>query len=642
MVITLCGNLTTLYVQEDALDKFHYSVENTQLIGESLLKLESSMLMARRHEKDFLARNKEKYIEKHAKTIAKMNQLVDDAQNLDEHGAIASEDYDVFRNSVTKYAAGFKSAVASQKEEGNSKEGARGNLRSKAHEIEKHLKNHFLKFKGSYYLLMLRRHEKDYLLRRDVKYFNKAEKTINEFKSFIQNNWIGSERRALIGQVDQYLLHFADLVRVSDAKVNAIASFRSDIHAFEASLKKNIEILREESSKDIARVDSEFMMLGYLLAIITSIVLLIVVISGMVFRKITNNIVTETNKVASSSNETDAISGRLRNASNQVSAATTEQASAVQETVATLNEITAMVQQGVDNAAISNDKAKNCESLASEGSHAVSEVKSSMYGIADNIGEISGQVEDANQSMSNVMNIIDEIAQKTSVINDIVFQTKLLSFNASVEAARAGDQGKGFAVVAEEVGNLAKMSGESAKSIEDLLNSSRQQVSEIIANSQDKIEILVKNGREKVESGVKLAESCDEILSQVLDNITGVTEMMNSVSEASKESSTGINNITIAMQELDTAIAGNSDAAEDAAKQSQDLKGESSRLIEVTSTLYGLILGSDFEAKMRQRTDGENSKKVVRSNSGKRPLKTIDKHAAAVPHAEDDRFDDAA
>ena len=67
--------------------------------------------------------------------------------------------------------------------------------------------------------------------------------------------------------------------------------------------------------------------------------------------------------------------------------------------------------------------------------------------------------------VKNMMTLIETINQKTSVINDIVFQTKLLSFNASVEAARAGEHGKGFAVVAEEVGNLAQMSGNAAQEI---------------------------------------------------------------------------------------------------------------------------------------------------------------------------------
>lgn len=74
----------------------------------------------------------------------------------------------------------------------------------------------------------------------------------------------------------------------------------------------------------------------------------------------------------------------------------------------------------------------------------------------------------SNKKITEITKVISEVAAKTQVINEIVFKTKLLSFNASVEAARAGDQGRGFSVVAEEVGNLAKMSGDAAKEISNI------------------------------------------------------------------------------------------------------------------------------------------------------------------------------
>ncbi|MHA0111674.1 methyl-accepting chemotaxis protein, partial [Klebsiella pneumoniae] len=80
--------------------------------------------------------------------------------------------------------------------------------------------------------------------------------------------------------------------------------------------------------------------------------------------------------------------------------------------------------------------------------------------------------EDANSQLQSISNIIGEISAKTNIINDIVFKTQLLSFNASIEAARAGQHGRGFAVVAEEVGNLAQMSGNAAKEIRALLEDS--------------------------------------------------------------------------------------------------------------------------------------------------------------------------
>ena len=85
-------------------------------------------------------------------------------------------------------------------------------------------------------------------------------------------------------------------------------------------------------------------------------------------------------------------------------------------------------------------------------------------------------IQKSNEQLQDISEIIVQINSKTTVINDIVAKTELLSLNASIESARAGEQGKGFAVVAEEVGNLAKISGKSAKDIQDLITKSEEQV----------------------------------------------------------------------------------------------------------------------------------------------------------------------
>merc|ERR1711991_356389 len=107
---------------------------------------------------------------------------------------------------------------------------------------------------------------------------------------------------------------------------------------------------------------------------------------------------------------------------------------------------------------------------AKQGQSQVEKMLHAIDQILKSNNEIESQVIKNNQSFEKVTEIINQIANKTSIINDIVFQTKLLSFNASVEAARAGEHGKGFSVVAEEVGTLAKSSGEAAHEIEEMLS----------------------------------------------------------------------------------------------------------------------------------------------------------------------------
>lgn len=155
-----------------------------------------------------------------------------------------------------------------------------------------------------------------------------------------------------------------------------------------------------------------------------------------------------------------------------LSSSSTEQAAALQETVSAIEQINSMVSKNSENAAKSKKTAGDSLAIAQQGKRIVDEFLTEVTEVQGSIGRLAESVEDGNRELLTIVQMISEIEHKTRVINDIVFQTKLLSFNASVEAARAGDSGKGFAVVAEEVGNLAEMSGRSAKEISELLSSS--------------------------------------------------------------------------------------------------------------------------------------------------------------------------
>jgi methyl-accepting chemotaxis protein len=283
----------------------------------------------------------------------------------------------------------------------------------------------------------------------------------------------------------------------------------------------------------------------------------------------------------------------LRDTSAKSSSAATEQASAIQETVATLNEITAMVNRSVENVSTSAQKAENSYAIANEGKREMERMRQSMHDIETAITQMIEQINDNNQRIGQTAVIIDKIAERTSVINDIVFQTKLLSFNASVEAARAGEHGKGFAVVAEEVGNLARMSGAAATEITTLLQTSRNDVNAIIQQSRTQAMAWMENGKQKVSIGVSIADRCDEILSDVVEQVGSVKKLMEEISTAAKEEAEGVNNITSAMNELDTATHMNSDMAHETMGFSSSLGEEAEKLNQAVQQLTTVILGQN-------------------------------------------------
>jgi methyl-accepting chemotaxis protein len=161
-----------------------------------------------------------------------------------------------------------------------------------------------------------------------------------------------------------------------------------------------------------------------------------------------------------------------------------------------------------------------------------------------------------------------------------------------VEAARAGEQGKGFAVVAEEVGNLARMSGEASKAITALLQDSRQEVLVIIEESRQQSSLLTEKVKEKVDAGVQIATRCDEILNEVVDHVGFVKTLMGEIASASQEEAGGIHNITIAMNELDQTTALNSDMAHQTMGISNMLSQEAAALHASVDVLSRIVMGA--------------------------------------------------
>ena len=291
------------------------------------------------------------------------------------------------------------------------------------------------------------------------------------------------------------------------------------------------------------------------------------------------------------SEETNASSLSVQKTSEEVSLSSTEQATAIQETVATLEEISSQVSSTVENVLKSTDKAQESLQLASDGKNVVTEMIGSMEAISTSNKEIMEEISRGNERIEGIVKIINEISQKTTVINDIVFQTKLLSFNASVEAARAGEHGKGFAVVAEEVGNLAQMSGKASTEIADILSDSIVKVKGVIEETNRNVKRLVDAGNMKVSTGVQIADRCAKVLDDVVTNAEIVKNMMNEVSVASREQAEGVKNISLAMNQLDQATNHNTKSANQTSLDAKTLSGHSEKLKSTVEVLEEEILG---------------------------------------------------
>ncbi|MBC7714564.1 MAG: MCP four helix bundle domain-containing protein [Rhizobacter sp.] len=350
-------------------------------------------------------------------------------------------------------------------------------------------------------------------------------------------------------------------------KKKMIEIFLKDCPEAAAKYDKSIKALVSYHQKNAAEWSAEALANASFVKQLQNFIMAFGVLGGLVigyfFAQSISKLLHEISEsLSDGSDKISTITGEISSASSSLSSSITQQAAALQQTTAAVEETSQSVVSNADNAKKSSEVSEFSKSSVQSGKHAVEEVMSSIDQIADSISKIKNEIDDSNKEIAGIVNIINEIGAKTKVINEIVFQTKLLSFNASVEAARAGDHGKGFAVVAEEVGNLAAMSGNSAREITELLTSSTEKVQQTIENSKGRIAVLMELSREKVDVGTITARKCNDVLDEITQNVNNVNMMISEISSASHEQSQSVREITKAMSEIDSASHQNSSSSQ--------------------------------------------------------------------------------
>ncbi|KEA54215.1 chemotaxis protein [Mangrovibacter sp. MFB070] len=220
---------------------------------------------------------------------------------------------------------------------------------------------------------------------------------------------------------------------------------------------------------------------------------------------------------------------------NELSARTEQQSAAVVETAASMEELSSTVKQNAQNAHQASQLAIAASDTATHGGQVVSSAVARMKDISDSSRRI---------------------AEITSVINGIAFQTNILALNAAVEAARAGDQGRGFAVVAGEVRSLAQRSAQAAKEIETLIQESVKHVDE----------------------GARQVDLAGESMSGIVNSVTQVKDLMQEIAAASDEQNRGIGQIAQAMTEMDTTTQQNAALVQESSAAANSLEDQADKL----------------------------------------------------------------
>lgn len=258
------------------------------------------------------------------------------------------------------------------------------------------------------------------------------------------------------------------------------------------------------------------------------------------------------------------------------------QSSTVVETSEAIQEISMMAVHTSENASESRSISEKTKSAASQGHAEMTNLASSFNEIKKTNIELLGEMDAYNSQLAEIVSSIREIASKTQIINDIVFQTKLLSFNASVESARAGEHGKGFAVVAEEVGNLAEISGKASKEINDMILSSVQKVDGIVESTKSKISKISEVSRKCISDGELKTNQSTRRFDELVSLLNELDHKVNDIHGASKEQNLKVQKINDSIKELEKV--------NQRSVQSQDVSNNvSQNLSELSEDMGGLV-----------------------------------------------------
>ncbi|MCL2627885.1 MAG: methyl-accepting chemotaxis protein [Oscillospiraceae bacterium] len=253
-----------------------------------------------------------------------------------------------------------------------------------------------------------------------------------------------------------------------------------------------------------------------------------------------DNLNTMFGEINSASNQVSTGSKQIADGAQSLAQGSTEQAASVEELSASIGEIAQKTKENAGMAERAAQLAKTIMGNAEKGSGQMGEMTTAVH-----------EINQASQSISKVIKVIDDIA----------FQTNILALNAAVEAARAGQHGKGFAVVAEEVRNLAAKSAEAAKDTGG----------------------LIQNSMEKAELGARIAGETAESLAEIVSGISESTNIVSEIAKSSEEQSLGITQINTGIDQVAQVVQQNSATAQESAAASEEMSSQSTMLEELIS-----------------------------------------------------------
>ncbi|MCW8987480.1 MAG: methyl-accepting chemotaxis protein, partial [Gammaproteobacteria bacterium] len=572
-------------------------------------KVETGMLTLRRNEKDFLARNELKYQEEFTSNHTALKERVSLlAQKLENHG-LDSEKVHRLNQILDAYHLKFKALVDKQIIIGlTHKDGLYGNLRKAVHTVESEVTtlndNALMKD-----MLMLRRREKDFMLRSDIEYLEKFNKDFTKIELTLErSNHPQPNKSSINKNLQQYKEDFTQLVtgyqtKGLNSKSGMLGDMRSTIHKSEILLKELNEEVTQTINNKASSLTFVFALGSVILAsIVIGIIILVlknILTSLTKLKCVMDNVESDNDlSIRSNNNSKDEIGNmssafnkmlekfealiqQIQSSSVQLAAASEEVSAVAQESsnsilqqrsetdmIATaMNEMSATVQEVANSAESAAGAAHSANNDAQGGSAIVKNTARVIAQLVADVADASNVIHQLERDSENIGSILD-------VIKNIAEQTNLLALNAAIEAARAGEQGRGFAVVADEVRTLASRTQESTQEIEEM-------ITKLQNGAKHAVEVMVKGQNQAVE-GEQQAKEAAESLEAITRAVSTISEMNTHIASAAEEQSA-------TADEMNKNIINISQVSEQTASGSEQTTIAANELAKLASDLQQLI-----------------------------------------------------